>query len=321
MKKRIAVLMTLIIVLAFGVGTVLADLPTEGNIEEIEPLDSVVRGENESDGKIFLFQEQEAMELTQGVYVNITEDGTYDKNSDEIGTATISKGTWVESYFLHMDPVGEPSTSKCLKGSVTFDEDILGLVVFNSELEGSDGLLGHPDTIYPAQGSDAGRRVELPGELSSDDVVVLEGNTLTVTLCVHNEWSDQVRVLTQGTVDVEIDIKPGSYPNSFNVNGKGVIPVAILGSPDFDVTEIDTSTLSFGGLDLRVKGNGAPQCSIEDVSGANMPDGEPDGYPDLVCQFEDDASNWEEGEAGATLTGRLTNGAPFKGTDSINIVP
>lgn len=33
-------------------------------------------------------------------------------------------------------------------------------------------------------------------------------------------------------IEVTIDIKPRSYPNCFNVNGKEVIPVAILGSDD-----------------------------------------------------------------------------------------
>jgi hypothetical protein len=114
-------------------------------------------------------------------------------------------------------------------------------------------------------------------------------------------------------IAVDIDIKPGSYPNSFNINGKGVIPVAVLGSEAFDVTDIDTSTLDFAGLAVRVKGNGAPQCSIEDANG--------DGYDDLVCQFVDDATTWTPGDAVATLTGLLHDGTFFEGTDTINIVP
>jgi hypothetical protein len=54
------------------------------------------------------------------------------------------------------------------------------------------------------------------------------------------------------TPEVEIDIKPGSYPNCFNINGHGVIPVAILGSADFDVAQIDVTTLDFAGLQVRV---------------------------------------------------------------------
>jgi len=123
-------------------------------------------------------------------------------------------------------------------------------------------------------------------------------------------------------VQVTIDIKPGSFPNCFNSNGHGVIPVAILGSDTFDVTQIDVSTLGFGGLDVRVKGNGNPQCSFEDVSGDfTSPEGAPDGYLDLVCQFVDDASAWTPDDGTATLTGELLDGTPIEGSDSICIVP
>jgi hypothetical protein len=109
---------------------------------------------------------------------------------------------------------------------------------------------------------------------------------------------------------VDIDIKPGSDPNCFNINGNGVIPVAVLGSNTFDVTLINPSTLSFGGLDVRVRGNKGPMCNFEDSDG--------DTLLDLVCQFEDDSSNWEAGNDNATLTGTLLDGSTeFEGTDSI----
>ena len=120
-----------------------------------------------------------------------------------------------------------------------------------------------------------------------------------------------------GVVNIDIDIKPGSYPNSLNINGHGVIPVAILGRADFDVTEIDTSTLDFAGLAVRVKPNDVSQCSIDDVSG---PDGVPDGFDDLVCQFVDDPSKWVPGNGTATLTGEMIDGTLFEGTDDINVV-
>lgn len=126
-------------------------------------------------------------------------------------------------------------------------------------------------------------------------------------------------------VCVGVDIKPGSYPNCFNINGHGVIPVAILGSADFDVNQIDIFTLSFGGLAVRVKGNNRPQCSFEDVSGDfTYPEGAPDGYVDLVCQFVDDAGTWVPGDSTATVNGNLLTeygGTPIEGSDSICIRP
>ena len=112
---------------------------------------------------------------------------------------------------------------------------------------------------------------------------------------------------------VGIDIKPGSEPNCFNVNGHGVIPVAILGSDVFDVTNIDNSTLLFGELEVRIRGKKGPLCSLQYSNS--------DTYLDLVCHFEDDADNWDPGDGEAILTGKLYDQTEFEGTDSICIVP
>lgn len=123
-----------------------------------------------------------------------------------------------------------------------------------------------------------------------------------------------VRAVVQPSVQqVEIDVKPGAGDNCFNVNGHGVIPVAILGSDSIDVSSIDASSLSFGGLQLRIRGNNNPQCGIEDANG--------DGYLDMVCQFEDDPSAWDDGVGEASLTGSLVDGTSIAGSDSICLVP
>jgi hypothetical protein len=124
---------------------------------------------------------------------------------------------------------------------------------------------------------------------------------------------DWMRVITEGAFDERIDVKPGSDPNCFNINGAGVVPVAILGSATFDATQIDTSTLDFAGLAVRVKGNGTPQCGISDTNN--------DGFSDLVCQFQDDSNAWSPGTTTATLTGRLLNEMAFEGSDAICVVP
>lgn len=111
---------------------------------------------------------------------------------------------------------------------------------------------------------------------------------------------------------VEIDIKPGSDPNCLNINGNGVIPVAILGSELFDVGDIYQDNLSFGGLGVRMRGKKGPLCGLEDING--------DGFSDLVCHFEDDTSHWIAGSSTATLIGERSDGTSFAGTDSICVV-
>jgi hypothetical protein len=77
---------------------------------------------------------------------------------------------------------------------------------------------------------------------------------------------------------VIIDIEPGSDPDCFNNDGKGVIPVAILGSDDFDVTRIDPGWIQLAGLDVKVAGKSDKLLAhIEDVNG--------DDYDDLTVQI------------------------------------
>ena len=146
--------------------------------------------------------------------------------------------------------------------------------------------------------------------------------TMVVTMIVLLFALGQNMVVANGLehVEVDIDIKPCSFPNAVNNDGKGTIPVAILGSADFDVSDIDPTTLSLDGLTPKVKPNGKLQCAIEDVTG---PCGccEPDGYLDLVCHFADDEIVWDTSDTEATLTGELFDGTTFEGSDSIKVVP
>ncbi len=124
-------------------------------------------------------------------------------------------------------------------------------------------------------------------------------------------------------IEAGIDIKPGSYPNCFNINGRGVVPVAILGSAIFDVADIDRSTVLFAGLSVRLRGNGAPKCSLKDVSGdfSSTLEGEPDGFADLVCKFDDDPTAWSPDDGVACVTGELEDQTAFVGCDEICLRP
>jgi hypothetical protein len=58
--------------------------------------------------------------------------------------------------------------------------------------------------------------------------------------------------------EVAVDVKPGSCPNPLNTASNGVLPVAILGTPDLDVTTIDPASVRLAGV--------APlRSSLEDV--------------------------------------------------------
>lgn len=111
---------------------------------------------------------------------------------------------------------------------------------------------------------------------------------------------------------VEIDIKPGSYPNSINPNAGGVIPVAILTTDDFDASNVDPETVALDGEGARSKGKSGKFGSLEDVDG--------DGDLDLVVQIEN-VITWDLNATEAMLTGETYDGIFIEGTDSVRIVP
>ncbi len=152
--------------------------------------------------------------------------------------------------------------------------------------------------------------------------IVGGGHAIWGPIYNNNEFYDWMfaQSLAEPAIPALVDIKPGSSPNSVNLKSKGVLPVAILSTDDFDVNEVDVDSLRFGDPLLIDNGGTAMsplRSAYEDVSG--------DGLLDLTLKFS--TADLVEYEALGSdtieglLTGELMNGTPFEGTDSIRIVP
>jgi hypothetical protein len=108
---------------------------------------------------------------------------------------------------------------------------------------------------------------------------------------------------------VDIDIKPGSDPNSINPRSKGKIPVAILTTDSFDAAAVDPTTILFG----RTGEEASPvHYAFEDV--------DDDGDNDMILHFNTQDTGIQCGDTEAFLTGETLSGITIKGSDSIRTV-
>jgi hypothetical protein len=102
---------------------------------------------------------------------------------------------------------------------------------------------------------------------------------------------------------------PEQYPNLLDYNSKGLVNVAMFGSSNFNIYDVDQSSLLFNGLSVFVISKDKIKCFERDI---NL-----DGYFDLVCQFRTHPSAWDKNTTEATLTGEFFDGVLFEGTDTI----
>ena len=130
-------------------------------------------------------------------------------------------------------------------------------------------------------------------------------------------------------IPVIVDIKPGSCRNPMNVKSKGKLPVAILGSEEFDVSMIDITSIRLASV--------APiRSDYEDIATPVSDDADicectpkgPDGHLDLTLKFNIQDIVAELGEVNdgdeleLTLTGTLVEalgGTLIEGKDYIII--
>lgn len=120
-----------------------------------------------------------------------------------------------------------------------------------------------------------------------------------------------VRILgfTEPIIGVNLDIKPGSFPNSVNLKSEGVIPVAILTTDSFDASTVDADTVLFGVTGTE---SSPIHSALSDVDN--------DGDLDMIFQFPVLDTGLVIGDTQAQLTGETLDGQLIEGSDSINIV-
>lgn len=150
--------------------------------------------------------------------------------------------------------------------------------------------------------------------VSSFPVFFRPGGTMTSTRTLS---SGAYTLIISGLVPpvqmMNIDIKPGSNEIApINPKSKGLVPVALLSSSQFNALDADVNSLTFGASgDER----SFRRCAKEgqDVNG--------DGRPDLVCHFENEVAGFRRGDSAGVVKGKTRTGKLFEGRGDLKVVP
>jgi hypothetical protein len=141
--------------------------------------------------------------------------------------------------------------------------------------------------------------------------------------------------------EVAVDVRPGSCPNPINVNphaeaGQGVVPVAILGTAELDVREIEPESVMLEGVHARRWNYGDVAAPAGGQTGDCSCSTEgPDGYEDLELLFPRSELTCAMGAVSGglgppgrsahetytvQLEGFLDDGSAIEGSDCVTLV-
>jgi hypothetical protein len=158
-----------------------------GSVVQIAAPADVRIGALSSDTNTRLFTEVLGVTLSLPLTVDFNVPGAYSV-LPPVALPAIAAGTAVNSYYLVADAINPPRN---FTGTITFDRDVLGVIVLNAEFASSNSVLGRPGTLYAATGID----YELG--TGQQDSFTLSADRRTITFNVSTlSLADNMRIVT-----------------------------------------------------------------------------------------------------------------------------
>jgi hypothetical protein len=125
-------------------------------------------------------------------------------------------------------------------------------------------------------------------------------------------------------VSVSLDIRPEGCPNPLQNASRGLLPVAVLGTADFNVADIDVASLRLEGV-APVRWDYEDEATPYGGELCGCTEEGSDGWTDLTLKFDAPALTAVIGapsgsEVVLNLTGALLDGTPIEGQDCAIVV-
>ena len=172
---------------------------------------------------------------------------------------------------------------------------------------------GASTTVYGTDFAISNGTIDPNGDWNPNGIGTLTGyyeDTSSIKLSFYTDTPIHLQPPpSDGLEEITIDIKPGGNPNNINPRSKGVVPVAVLTTKDFNANTIDPDTVTFAGAE-------PVRSMLCDVDG--------DGKEDMLFHFKTQElfeNDLKEDSKEATLTGETNSGDVIAGTDRVWIVP
>jgi hypothetical protein len=182
-----------------------------GNIVIIPTPARATQGSFELNNVAVAFAERRALRLPSAVTVDAVRPGVYASSSAlPTPSPTIAAGQVVDTYLVQSDAVGQPKpASNPVAAQITFDTNVLGVIVTTSHLHATDQLLGSPTTAYSTTPS---RGLEL--STIHDSITIVDAHTVRLFVRTSSDVDDIRVVVAHSNL-------PGGYGYSVaSPNGK-----------------------------------------------------------------------------------------------------
>ena len=240
-------------------------------------------------GAVYMFTRDGAGVWSQQAYVKASNTGFTDQFGNRLalsGDTLVVGARFEDSGATGIDGDQDDNTANDSGAAYVFTRDGAGL--------------WSQQAYVKASNADAGDEFGIDVALAGDTLVV--GARLEDSAATGID-GDQSNTGFSGTV-VAVHVFV-SDPNAINAKSKDVIPVAVLGSVNFDATQVDFSTVKFG------PGKASPVHDgyVEDVNR--------DDIFDMLFHFNTQDTGIACGDTKATLSGETFGGDAFTGTDSV----